>query len=448
MTTVIDNPISDYYDAICTQLHENVGSKDKNQDVIFSPNFLPELDEQLRGYFSASSISYSSINIGLDIETILINMSRFERTRTTKTNPSLLMVARAIEHTRRTGEAITIVTASSGNKATALRAAVYRAYEFSLATPDTLNIVCVVPVAAESKLWDGPLSSDDLLRAFNPLVTVETSTRDMVKKLVSSAAHRLSPAKSKRRLWFTLALDNYVLADQLRAFIEIDRFPPEAHRWHAHSVSSAFGLIGHSRGWARRWPNAPIRPGYLLVQQLDTPDMVLHLTSGSFDRARLPKYQRSADGQFRQTASPHFPAVTSRPDECIDTTFYTSAPITQQEMEGYIAHNGGTGIVVSRAECERMYDEIRTGLASTDVRLPADLSHLREHSLLMAATGTRLAHARGLLEGVGSVVIHNSGNYADADFSPVPQKHLTRLHQDQVQELDDLIERARGRTFQ
>ncbi|WP_397459113.1 DUF6002 family protein [Pseudomonas asplenii] len=441
----IDNPICDYYDIICAQLRATTEHSSETVNGLFSPGFLPELDKLTREYFSASSISYSLIDLNLGIETILLNMSRFERTRTTKTNPSLLMVARAIEHTRRSREAVTIVTPSSGNKATALRAAVYRAYELGLATPETLNIVCVVPADAEPKLWDSPLSSDDQLRALNPLVTVETSARDTVKKMVSSAARRLSSVTSKRRLWFTLALDNYVLADQLRAFIEIDRFAPEVPRWHAHSVSSAFGLIGHSRGWAQRSAHAPLRPGYLLVQHLDTPDMVLHLTRGTFDRAKLPDYQPSNNGRYLQTDSPHFPTETSRPDECIDTTFYTSAPVTQPEMEGYIHQHGGSGIVVSRIECEQEYDPIRKALAHTDVHLPDDISHLREHSLLMAATGARLAHARGMLNGVGSLVLHNSGSYTDKDFAPIPAPHLTRLHQDQAQELDDLIERARER---
>ncbi|WP_335945836.1 DUF6002 family protein [Pseudomonas sp. G166] len=445
MTTLIENPICDYYDQICNELRASTDHLEQAGDELFSPRYLPELDPQIKQFFAASSISYSLIDLGLGIETILLNMSRFERTRTTKTNPSLLMVARAIEHSRRSGEAVTIVTPSSGNKATALRAAVYRAYELGLASPDTLNIVCVVPADAQLKLWDSPLSSDDRLRALNPLVTVETSTRDTVKKMVSSAARRLPSVASKRRLWFTLSLDNYVLADQLRAFLEIDRFAPEVRRWHTHSVSSAFGLIGHSRGWARRWPDAPLRPGYLLVQHLDTPDMVLHLTRGTFDRTQLPQYHPGANGRFKQTDSAHFPTETHRIDECIDTTFYTSAPVTQPEMEGYIAQHGGTGIVVSRIECERGYDQVRKALAHTDVRLPDDPGRLREHSLLMAATGARLAHTRGLLEGVGSVVLHNSGSYTDSDFDPVPHRHLTRLHQDQPQALDDLIERTRGR---
>lgn len=447
MTTLIENPICDYYDSISNQLRAVTDHLEQSGDGLFTPGFLPELDPQVTQFFSASSISYSLIDLGLGIETILLNMSRFERTRTTKTNPSLLMVARAIEHNRRSGEAVTIVTPSSGNKATALRAAVYRAYELGLASPDTLNIVCVVPADAELKLWDSPLSSDERLRVLNPLVTVQTSTRDTVKKMVSSAARRLPSLASKRRLWFTLSLDNYVLADQLRAFLEIDRFAPEVRRWHAHSVSSAFGLIGHSRGWAQRRPDAPLRPGYLLVQHLDTPDMVLHLTRGTFNREKMPQYHLSANGRFQQTDSLHFPAETNRPDECIDTTFYTSAPATQPEMEGYITEHGGTGIVVSRIECEKGYTQVRAALSRTDVHLPDDPSRLREHSLLMAATGARLAHARGLLDGVGSVVLHNSGSYTDSDFAPVPHQHLTRLHQDQAQELDDVIEHARGRTF-
>lgn len=440
MNTVIENPIVDYYEQVKAQAARFAETAAHAAADDFHPFALPEIDETVRAFFAASSVSVHKLDLGIGLDVVLLNMGRFERTRTTKTNPSLLMVARAIEHTRRTGEAVTIVTPSSGNKATALRAAVERAYDFSLASPATLNIVCVVPQAASSKLWNSAMSTDADLRESNPLVTVRTDARDTVKRLVVAARGLLPGSISGRRLWFTLALDNYVLADQLRAFVELDYFPTKATRWHAHSVSSAYGLIGHSRGWNYAAPTDYPHPGYLLVQHLDTPDMVLHLTRATFDRARIPDYRPSEKGGVEQSDSIHFPSRASSSFECIDTTFYTTAPPTQDEMQAYIAAYGGNGIVVSKSECEAQYAETRSSLAHAAVSLPEQSSELREWSLLMAATGVYQAFDKGMLNGVDSIMLHNGGSYTDSDYEPVPSNFLTNLAGDRADDLSSIIE--------
>lgn len=441
MIEVIDNPVVQYYDRI-QAFAERCAVRHRQSGGPFNPWALPDLDERIRAFFDASSVTFSRVDLEEGLDVILLNMATFQGTLTTKTNPSLLIVARAIEHTRRTNETITIVTPSSGNKATALRAAVQRAYEFELATPTTLNIVCVVPDAAKPKLWNSKLSTNAHWLESNPLATVRTSTRDSVKKLARATAELLTGRFPDRRLWFTLALENYVLADQLRALIEIDYFPTAETRWHAHSVSSAFGLIGHSRGWNEASPEGYPHPGYLLIQHLDTPDMVLHLTEGTFDRSRKPNYQPLPQGGVEQQDSPHFPTRAAVDTECIDTTFYTAAPQTQAEMQGYISTFGGNGIVVSKAECEDYYPTVRESLRTTDASLPSASTALREWSLVMAATGIHQAHRKGLLTGVSSLVLHNSGSYTTLDYEPVPRKALSNVDEDRPDQLAKIIEDA------
>ncbi|NEE51635.1 hypothetical protein G3M55_44405, partial [Streptomyces sp. SID8455] len=87
---------------------------------------------------------------------------------TTKTFASLHIVARAVQHIRQTGEPLLLTTPTSGNKGTALRDAVARAYAAGLATPEELRVLTVAPAHSRSKLRDGPLSADPALRAANP----------------------------------------------------------------------------------------------------------------------------------------------------------------------------------------------------------------------------------------------------------------------------------------
>src|SRR5262249_43341618 len=129
-------------------------------------------------------------------------------------------------------------------------------------------------------------------------------------------------------MWFSLALPNYLVADAARAAFEADAAPTglAAPRGPPHAVSRAFGLLGYNLGRdvleADGSAEADDRPGFLLVQHLGTPDMVLNLRTGSFGREGLPPYHD--DGAvWVQNSDPHFPYVTDDPAEVLDPTFYT-----------------------------------------------------------------------------------------------------------------------------
>nr|WP_329833115.1 DUF6002 family protein [Streptomyces sp. BE133] len=233
---------------------------------------------------------------------------------------------------RRTGEPVMIFTPTSTNKGTALRDAVARALATGLATPDQLRIATLAPASGRSKLRAGSLSDDAELRARNPLMVYDGERAEDVKALARQFTDAYA-ADLKRRhgvnLWFSLDLRNYLVADTARAFFEQDADPTDAAgpRLHAHAVSSACGLLGYHAGRdvleAAGAARPASRPASLLVQHLGTPDMVLSLRRGSFDRAGLPGYERGGDGLWRQRADPHFPDVADEVDEILDPTFYT-----------------------------------------------------------------------------------------------------------------------------
>jgi uncharacterized protein DUF6002 len=393
----------------------------------FSPGFdLPPTTERLREYFSVVDLCFSDLGTRGNSQLVLLDLMRNPGTRTVKTLASLVIVARAIEHIRRTGERIMILTPSSANKATALRDAVLRAHTTGLATPRELQIVSVVPGCARAKLWSSELSEDPALAAGNPLCVYEGGEPGAVKTLARQAATDLS-ARLRRQhgvnLWHTLDLANYRCADALRAVVEQAVRPVRAgvSRVHAHSVSSAFGLLGHHAG-TELFPGHASPPGYFLVQHLSTPDMVLSLYGTT-----LPEYRfDAATGLHRQDADAHFPATTFDPRENLESTFYTHAPATSPAMNEIIARQGGGGIVVSLHECLGRYAEIRALLARAQVRLPADPRTLREWSLVMAMTGVLNAIERNLLR-ADEIVVHGSGSYSDADYAPVPERRLTRV---------------------
>jgi hypothetical protein len=335
-----------------------------------------------------------------------------------------VIVARAVEFTRRTGQGVYIISPTSANKGTALRDAVLRAYDTGLASPETLRVAVIAPYSCFHKLRASRLSQDPELRRLNPLMVHVGRTDEDVKVLARSFAEQHAEdvvARTGMFPWFSLDLRNYVLADAARAFFERDASPAGPGRAHAHAVSSAFGLLGYHQG--RRllemtgradWRN---RPASLLVQHLATPDMVLHLLHGSFDRSGLPRYAREQEGDWRQDSSPHFPQVTAELDEAIDPTFYTQRPATSAAMDAIIARYGGTGIVVSRRECLDRYALIRELVADIGRGLPADPDELREWSLVMALTGTLNALDRKLLPHVSEVIVHGSGWYATQEFT-------------------------------
>ncbi|MEU6118629.1 DUF6002 family protein [Streptomyces sp. NPDC047117] len=397
-------------------------------DAEFSPAFrLPEPSAALERFFSVSGIAVADLPDYRGHRLRLLDLMRNPGTRTTKTLASLTIVARAVRHITDTGERIMIVTPSSANKATALRDAVQRAVASGLVTADQLQITSVVPAASVAKLWSSALSEDPELRARNPLVVHDgaepAAVKDLATAFVTTHAHELR-RRYGVRLWYTLGLDNYRAADLLRAFAERDLLPRTASRTHVHSVSSAFGLLGHDLGHAAvaRAGSVPLPSArYFLVQHLGTPDMVLSLRHGSHSRDNLPTYHRDpGDGLYRQDTDPHFPASTFDPDEQLDATFYTRRPVTSARMDPLIAAHGGGGVVVSLHECLNRYAQIRRMLADTGAALPADPRRLREWSLVMALTGTLNAADRGLLPDSDDVLVHGSGSYTCDDYRPVP----------------------------
>ena len=242
------------------------------------------------------------------------------------------------------------------------------------------------------------------------------------------------------RLWYTLDIENYKVADVVRACAE-QEFLPRAERLHVHAVSSAYGLLGHDLGarlLAEAGGPAP-SAHYFLVQHLDTPDMVLSLHFGSVSRDNLPDYRvDGATGLFRQDADPRFPTTTFSPTENLDPTFYTRRPVTSAAMNELIRSRGGGGIVVSLHECLQRYPQLRALLDGTGIDLPADPRELREWSLVMALTGALNAIDRGLVP-EDDILVHGSGTYQTADFEPIPLPHLSA-----VTGLDELAAVARA----
>ncbi|MGV2876760.1 DUF6002 family protein, partial [Pantoea vagans] len=323
---------------------------------LFNPGYLlPELDEKLAKYFSAAEIALSDLGNYQDVRLRFMDLRSNPATQTTKTFASLLMVARAVRYIHDTGEKIVIVTPSSANKATALRDAVWRAIDNGLVTSEQLRIVSVIPAESLNKTRESPLSQSAELAARNPIFTSTGNARMDVKELVRNFSSTLSQNEGHEgvNFWFTLSLDNYQFADAVRAFVEQDYLPTDTARLHAHSVSSAYGLLGHYFGYqwrVKRQKRDIHHPGYFLIQHLDTPDMVLDLYYDSFSRDNLPAYIK-VDEHYRQNKSVHFPRITDDPHEVLETTFYTHQPVTSALMKSLIREHGGGGVVVSKREC-------------------------------------------------------------------------------------------------
>ncbi len=381
-------------------------------------------------FFRSAEVSWQEFGSYRGHTLTLLNLSRNPSTHTTKTFPSLLIVARAIEHIHRTGEPILIFTPTSANKGTALRHAVWRALKCGLAEPDQLRVAVLAPRVSANKLRADDLADDSATARLNPVFVLDSPVAEDVKALgrqfVTDHAEQVA-STTGARLWFSLELDNYALADTARAMFEHAAAPVDLahrHRTHVHAVSSAFGMLGYHRGrqlLEDAGLSAPERrPHTLLVQHLGTPDMVLDLHFGSFERSAMPEYRRDAvTGLYRQDSDVRFPAATGGPDEVLDTTFYTHKPATAQEMSGLIRRYGGDGIVVSRHECMIQYGRWREAIQEAGFIAPEDTNVIREWSLMMALTGATLGIDRGLVKPDHDLVIHGSGWYTDADYRPL-----------------------------
>jgi hypothetical protein len=418
------NLIVDYYDTIAAAA-AGCGAEPAGAPGTpgFAPAFaLPELSDDVRAFFGAATATWRGLGEYRGHRVSLMDLTGNPGTRTTKTFPSLVIVARAVEHVRRTGDRVCIVTPTSANKGVALRDAVGRAIAAGLVTAEQLRVVVLAPKSTAHKFRADALSDDPVLRAANPLLRYPGSDPEGVKALARAFVDAQAERAHREHgvaLWFSLALPNYLVADAARAAFEAEVAPTGTAppRWHAHAVSSAFGLLGYNLGRdvleADGRADPADRPGFLLVQHLGTPDMVLNLRHGSFSREHLPPYRRdSAGGGWTQSGDPRFPAVTDDPAEVLDPTFYTHRPATSPRMNALIERFGGDGVVVSRRECLDRYPLAAEWLAGSALELPADPAGLREWSLLMALTGVWNAIDRGLVPEDREIVVHGSGSYA------------------------------------
>jgi hypothetical protein len=405
----------------------------------FAPGYeLPDLDDQVREYFAAASVSWRPLGEYRGHRIALLDLAQNPGTNTTKTYPSLLIVARAVEFIRRTGQPIMIFSPTSANKGTALRDAVLRAIQTGLVTPEQLRIVVLAPSGGQAKLRSSLLSTDSGLRELNPVLVYDGQEPEGVKALGKEFAGGHAVALRNTfglHLWYSLDLRNYVVADTARAFFERTAAPTDLAdrpRTHVHAVSSAFGMLGYHAGREvleqAGLATSRTRPATLLVQHLATPDMVLHLLHGSFDRQNMPGYQRDAEsGRFTQAVDQRFPAVTDDPAEVLDPTFYSRRPVTSEKMDQIIGCYGGDGIVVSRHECLGRYARLSDWLAGSERPLPPDVNQVREWSLVMAFTGALNAIDRGLVKPDHDIVVHGSGWYTTADYAPLPDEAVVRV---------------------
>jgi hypothetical protein len=442
------NLLIDYYDRLEAVIARCLASVPSTvEPTAFSPAFqLPPLDDALRQFLAPATAAWLPLGVYRGRTLQLLDLMRHPTTQTTKTYASCLMVARAVDHIRRTGERIAIFTPTSGNKGIALRDAVERAIAIGLVAPDALSIVTLAPASARAKFRSSRLSINPLLRDRNPALFYTGGAGDAVKGLLKQFAQDQADAFTAAcgmRIWFSLDIRNYMIADAARAFLERDAdatAPASGPRIHAHAVSSAFGLLGYNLGRDvladDDQANASPHPGFLLVQHLDTPDMVLHALYRSADRARMPTYRHSdVTGLFEQRTNLHFPFETAGTSEVLDSTFYTRQPATSPAMSALVERFGGTGIVVSRHECASRYGQIRARLRDAGATvLPDSPGAVREWSLVMAMTGVLNAIDRDLVPDDADIVVHGSGCYADGDYAPIEDEACTS-----IRNMDDLV---------
>lgn len=445
---IVENALAHYYPQVQGALRRLAENSTLDAADGFSPGSqLPELTPSVLDYLSASSLGYAAMAEYHERKLSLIDLTRNPATGTTKTFASLIIVARAVQFIRSTGQRVSIVTPSSANKAVALRDAVLRALKCGLVEPDQLNIVTIVPAGSIHKLRSSELSTDRDLRLRNPIAVYDGVSPGTVKVIAQNAVDNYRSQlelTAKTNIWYSLKIDNYLCADVIRAFAEHDFFPPEpdSRRFHAHSVSSAYGLLGHAYGRELlAGPKAGAESGYFLVQHLGAPDMVLDLyRNHPAGFGTPPTYSHDpAMGVYRQNEDAHFPQVTFDPLEVLDPTFYTRNPPTMPRMTALIRAQGGGGIVVSLAECLQRFGQVRSLLRDAGVTLPSHPSLVQEWSLVMAVTGVLNAIDRGLAE-ADEIVVHGSGLYTRTDYQPLGFRDLHRADSDS--DLRDLIAKA------
>lgn len=388
----------------------------------FAPDFsYPELNDTWEEYFDVARASWSPLGSYGDRNLTLLDLMKNPSTRTTKTMASLLMVARAVRHIDETDEAVLLFTPSSGNKAIALRDAVARALQLGLAAPDKLRVVSLTPSSTVYKFRRNILTDFDELRHLNPILVYPGPEAAGVKQIGKVFAEKANQCAG--RVWYSLDIDNYKVADSCRAFYEHEfaEAGPGHRRLHAHAVSSAYGLLGYQHGLNTLAELGIMcsQPGFLLVQHLATSDMVRHYIRCGLGESHEVNWKLDDAEIYKQHDSAHFPQVTWDPEENLEPTFYTHNPPTAPEMTSLISAHGGSAIVVSLLECLQRYGTVRHYANASGHPLPADPRRLAEWSLIMGLTGVLNSLDRGLVDDFDEVVLHGSGMYlAEPDHVP------------------------------
>lgn len=393
---------------------------------------IPQVTDVLREYFEPAKLKITPLASYHDRNIRILNLTTDPATNTTKTIPSLYIVARAIHHIQRTGENILIVVTTSGNKGTALRRSVERAIQCGLVTRDQLRVLMIVPENSIHKLRSSTLSEDPELQKRNPLVIYRGTSVAQMKQLGKDFQERYFDevySQTNTRIWYSLNLDNYKIPDSVRAYYEYEwnqqhGIGGASVRLAVQPVSSAYGLLGYHLGRTalinQGISSWDANCGYWLVQHLYTSDMVRHIYFGDFGREHMPAYTlEDTTGLYCQDSNPHFPFKTFDPEENLDSTFYTQTPATSPDASAMIRQFGGGGNVVSLAECLDRYPFIRRYVADAGFQMPADPRHVREWALPMVMTGVLNAIDRDLIPEGADLTIHATGFSTDQDFQPL-----------------------------
>ncbi|MBO8192082.1 hypothetical protein ITI46_10450 [Streptomyces oryzae] len=443
--------------ALVRALHEQATAAapgDPQDPASFTPDGdLPPLDGQLRSYLAPAAARVVPLPDYRGTRLHLLDLCHGPGAREVQPGGALVMVARAVQHARATGRPVTLLAPSSGNLATALRDAVLRAQLCGLAGPDQVRVVSLVPACSRHKVADSALARHPQLRRRNPLVVYHGSEPGAVHELAADYCRERASALrtgTGSALWYVRDPVDQRAVDALRAFVERKALgaAPAAGRVHAQAVATGSGLLGHRLGSTLVDPDGAAAAGparYLLVQQLRTPDLVLHLLTGSFSRAGVPpyRYDRARRVHLQPPAStdPHFPRTTHAPEEILEPTFFTRAPATAPATSALVRTHGGDGIVVSRYECLARYPSVRAMLRPAGIELPSDPARLAEWSLVMTLTGVMNAVERGLLT-EPEVVVHGTGSYGADDEGRAPVPDALARYADSVDELHAAVTRA------
>src|SRR5579859_3924683 len=146
-TAASGNLLADYYEMLPRAIAHCVPDPAPvTEPASFSPGFsLPELTGEVREFLAAATVTWQPLGEYAGHPITMLDLSGNPGTNTTKTFASLVIVARAVEFIRRTGEPIVIFSPTSANKGATLRDAALRAIAAGLVTPDQLRVVILVP---------------------------------------------------------------------------------------------------------------------------------------------------------------------------------------------------------------------------------------------------------------------------------------------------------------